>query len=107
MTARNLYCRSSICSCSQIGQLHPIVQLKKCADETAALRAGNPPLSWLPQARGLVTAAEPTAELEVSVATARRDLEALSTAGIPVYPQPVGLVAIGVLGCVDRSSIVA
>jgi predicted DNA-binding transcriptional regulator YafY len=27
-------------------------------------------------------------ELEVSVATARRDLEALSTAGIPVYPQP-------------------
>ncbi|WP_067566715.1 helix-turn-helix transcriptional regulator [Nocardia acidivorans] len=39
------------------------------------------------QTRGRVTAAEVAAELEVSVATARRDLEALSTAGIPVYPQ--------------------
>ena len=42
----------------------------------------------LMQARGRVTAAELAAELEVSVATARRDLEALSTAGVPVYPQP-------------------
>ncbi|WP_062303381.1 helix-turn-helix transcriptional regulator [Demequina subtropica] len=42
----------------------------------------------LMQARGRVTAAEVAHELEVSVATARRDLEALSTAGIPVYPQP-------------------
>ncbi|MGW4479647.1 helix-turn-helix transcriptional regulator [Rhodococcus triatomae] len=42
----------------------------------------------LMQARGRVTAAEVAAELEVSVATARRDLEALSVAGIPVYPQP-------------------
>jgi predicted DNA-binding transcriptional regulator YafY len=42
----------------------------------------------LMQARGQVTAAELASELEVSVATARRDLEALSTAGIPVYPQP-------------------
>ncbi|GGK62627.1 helix-turn-helix transcriptional regulator [Nocardia camponoti] len=41
----------------------------------------------LMQARGRVTAAEIAEELEVSVATARRDLEALSTAGIPVYPQ--------------------
>jgi predicted DNA-binding transcriptional regulator YafY len=40
------------------------------------------------QARGRVTAAELASELEISVATARRDLEALSTAGIPVYPQP-------------------
>lgn len=40
------------------------------------------------QARSRVTAAELAAELEVSVATARRDLEALSAAGIPVYPQP-------------------
>jgi predicted DNA-binding transcriptional regulator YafY len=40
------------------------------------------------QARGRVTAAELADELEVSVATARRDLEALSAAGIPVYPQP-------------------
>lgn len=40
------------------------------------------------QARGRVTAADLAAELEISVATARRDLEALSTAGIPVYPQP-------------------
>jgi len=39
------------------------------------------------QARGRVTAAELASELEVSVATARRDLEALSVAGIPVYPQ--------------------
>ena len=39
------------------------------------------------QARGLVTAAELADELEISVATARRDLEALSAAGIPVYPQ--------------------
>lgn len=41
----------------------------------------------LMQARGRVTAAEVAGELEVSVATARRDLEALSAAGIPVYPQ--------------------
>jgi predicted DNA-binding transcriptional regulator YafY len=42
----------------------------------------------LMQARGRITAAELAEELEVSVATARRDLEALSTAGVPVYPQP-------------------
>ncbi|MEV0970061.1 helix-turn-helix transcriptional regulator [Microtetraspora glauca] len=42
----------------------------------------------LMQARGRVTAAELATELEVSVATARRDLEALSAAGVPVYPQP-------------------
>ncbi|MFI6364371.1 helix-turn-helix transcriptional regulator [Nocardia sp. NPDC050630] len=42
----------------------------------------------LMQSRGRVTAAEIAAELEVSVATARRDLEALSAAGVPVYPQP-------------------
>ncbi|MBF6237477.1 YafY family transcriptional regulator [Nocardia otitidiscaviarum] len=41
----------------------------------------------LMQARGRVTAAELAEELEVSVATSRRDLGALSTAGIPVYPQ--------------------
>ena len=40
------------------------------------------------QARGRVTAAALAAELEVSVPTARRDLEALSAAGIPVYSQP-------------------
>jgi len=42
----------------------------------------------LMQARGRVTAAELARELEVSIATARRDLEALSAAGVPVYPQP-------------------
>src|SRR5438094_6723434 len=42
----------------------------------------------LMQSRGRVTAAELARELEVSVATARRDLEALSAAGIPAYPQP-------------------
>ena len=41
----------------------------------------------LMQSRGRVTAAEIATEMEVSVATARRDLEALSAAGIPVYPQ--------------------
>ncbi|EID56466.1 helix-turn-helix transcriptional regulator [Saccharomonospora xinjiangensis] len=40
------------------------------------------------QARGRVTAAQLAEELEVSVATARRDLEALSAAGVPVYAQP-------------------
>ena len=39
------------------------------------------------QARGRVTAAEVAAELEVSERTARRDLEALGMAGIPVYSQ--------------------
>lgn len=38
------------------------------------------------QSRPQVTAAEVAAELEVSIPTARRDLEALSSAGIPVYP---------------------
>src|ERR687897_3134835 len=40
------------------------------------------------QSRGRVTAAEVADELEVSVKTARRDLEALAMAGIPVYSQP-------------------
>ncbi|MFC1434148.1 helix-turn-helix transcriptional regulator [Streptacidiphilus sp. N1-3] len=39
------------------------------------------------QTRGRVTVAEVAAELEVSERTARRDLEALATAGIPVYSQ--------------------
>ena len=39
------------------------------------------------QAKGRVTAAEVADELEVSVKTARRDLEALAIAGIPVYSQ--------------------
>jgi hypothetical protein len=42
----------------------------------------------LMQGRGRVTATELADELEVSVSTARRDLEALSSAGIPFYPQP-------------------
>lgn len=42
----------------------------------------------LMQTRGRITAAGLAAELEISVATARRDLEALAAAGIPVYPQP-------------------
>ncbi|MFI6094490.1 helix-turn-helix transcriptional regulator [Lentzea sp. NPDC051213] len=42
----------------------------------------------LMQARGRVTAAELATEFEVSLATARRDLEALSAAGVPVYSQP-------------------
>jgi predicted DNA-binding transcriptional regulator YafY len=39
------------------------------------------------QTRGRITAAELAAELEVSERTARRDLESLSVAGIPVYAQ--------------------
>jgi predicted DNA-binding transcriptional regulator YafY len=40
------------------------------------------------QARGRVTAAALAEELEVSERTARRDLEGLAMAGIPVYSQP-------------------
>lgn len=39
------------------------------------------------QARGRVTAADLAEELEISERTARRDLEALAMAGIPVYSQ--------------------
>ncbi|WP_328582559.1 helix-turn-helix transcriptional regulator [Streptomyces sp. NBC_00370] len=39
------------------------------------------------QTRGRVTAADVAAELEVSERTARRDLEALASAGVPVYSQ--------------------
>ncbi|GIJ49022.1 transcriptional regulator [Virgisporangium aliadipatigenens] len=42
----------------------------------------------LMQSRGRVTAADVAHALEVSVATARRDLAALAAAGVPVYPQP-------------------
>jgi predicted DNA-binding transcriptional regulator YafY len=37
------------------------------------------------QTRGQMTAGEVAAELEVSERTARRDLEALAMAGIPIY----------------------
>jgi predicted DNA-binding transcriptional regulator YafY len=40
------------------------------------------------QTRGRVTAAEVAAELETSERTARRDLDALAMAGLPVYSQP-------------------
>lgn len=40
------------------------------------------------QSRGRVTASELAVELEISERTARRDLEALAMAGIPVYSQP-------------------
>jgi predicted DNA-binding transcriptional regulator YafY len=40
------------------------------------------------QAKGKVTATELAAELEVSVKTARRDLEALAMAGVPLYSTP-------------------
>jgi predicted DNA-binding transcriptional regulator YafY len=40
------------------------------------------------QTRGRVTVGEVAKELEVSARTARRDLEALGTAGVPVYSSP-------------------
>jgi len=40
------------------------------------------------QARGRVTASELAEELEISQRSARRDLEALAMAGVPVYSQP-------------------
>ena len=40
------------------------------------------------QARDRVSAAQLASELEVSIKTARRDLEALAVAGVPVYAQP-------------------
>ncbi len=39
------------------------------------------------QAKGRITAAELATELEISERTARRDLEALQTAGVPIYSQ--------------------
>src|SRR5690606_13937476 len=42
----------------------------------------------LMRARGRITAAELAAELQISLATARRDLEALAASGVPVSPQP-------------------
>jgi predicted DNA-binding transcriptional regulator YafY len=40
------------------------------------------------QTRGRITAAEVAVELEISERTARRDLDALAMAGLPVYSQP-------------------
>ncbi len=40
------------------------------------------------QTRGRVTAGEVAAELEISERTARRDLDVLAMAGLPVYSQP-------------------
>jgi predicted DNA-binding transcriptional regulator YafY len=45
-------------------------------------------LLLLLQQRGQVTAAEVATELEVSERTARRDLEALGMAGVPIYSRP-------------------
>lgn len=59
------------------------------SDRFVAMRADRLVAALLVlQARGRTTAATLADELEVSVSTARRDLEALAAAGIPVYPQP-------------------
>src|SRR4029077_8690405 len=71
---------------------HPIEKCspsERLSREIAHMRADRLVAALLVlQRRGSVTASQLAAELEVSVATARRDLEALSAAGIPVYPQP-------------------
>ena len=61
------------------------------------------------QSRGRVTASEVAEELEVSVKTARRDLEALSIAGIPVYSQPGRNGGWALVGgaCTDLSGLTA
>jgi predicted DNA-binding transcriptional regulator YafY len=45
-------------------------------------------LLMLLQTKGQVTAGQVAAELEISERTARRDLEALGMAGVPIYSQP-------------------
>ena len=52
-------------------------------DGHASRSAGRDPAA--PAGQGQVTAAEVAAELEVSERTARRDLEALGMAGLPIY----------------------
>ena len=49
------------------------------------------------QARGRATAAELAEELEISERTARRDLESLAIAGIPVYSSLDSLARGGIL----------
>jgi predicted DNA-binding transcriptional regulator YafY len=57
--------------------------------QTGAVRADRLVAALLVlQAKGRLTAAQLAAELEVSERTARRDLEGLALAGVPVYSQP-------------------
>jgi predicted DNA-binding transcriptional regulator YafY len=57
--------------------------------QTARVRADRLVATLLVlQTKGRVTAAELARELEVSERTARRDLEGLAMAGVPVYSQP-------------------
>jgi len=58
-------------------------------DQTGEVRADRLVAALLLlQTRGRITAQELADELEISVKTARRDLEALGLAGFPVYSQP-------------------
>ncbi len=65
--------------------MYHLVAASRSLEPCARTDAWPPSCSW--QARGKITAAEVAEELETSVATARRDLEALSVAGVRVYPQ--------------------
>ncbi|MCO8269645.1 YafY family transcriptional regulator [Actinoplanes sp. TRM 88003] len=65
---------------------HPLTALPRIV---AGVRADRlMAVLFLLQQRGQVTATEVARELEVSERTARRDLDALAVAGVPLYSQP-------------------
>ena len=91
------WCRSPFCRlCRRVlvcvaGSMRPIIwpPLATFCANLGSMRADRLVAALLVlQAKGRVTAAQLADELEVSERTARRDLEGLAMAGIPVYSQP-------------------